>query len=68
MNHRPLLATFPVVAGLVLFVGCATSSPDTTGDAAFAARYADYTYCEVPQTKQSSQKSCGAAAMTSVIK
>lgn len=68
MNHPPLLATFSVFAGLVLFVGCATSSPDSTSDAAFAARYADFTYCEVPQIKQSSQKSCGAAAMTSVIK
>ena len=67
MKSRPLLATFAVLSGLALFAGCATSSPDSTQDNSFAARYADYTYCDVPQTKQSAQRSCGAAALNSVI-
>jgi predicted double-glycine peptidase len=67
VNQRPFFATLAVLCGLGLFAGCATSSPDSTGDHEFAVRYADYTYCDVPQTKQSAQRSCGAAALNSVI-
>jgi predicted double-glycine peptidase len=67
VNSRPLLAFFPVIVGLAVFAGCATSSPESTEEAEFATRYADFTYCEVPRIRQSAQKSCGAAALTSVI-
>ncbi len=67
MNPPPLLATALISAGLFFSTGCATSSPDSPTDAAFSQRYADYNYCEVPLTKQSGQKSCGAAALASVI-
>lgn len=68
MNPPPLLAHVLIVAGLAFSTGCATSSPDSPADAEFAERYADFQYCEVPLTRQTSQKSCGAAALASVIR
>lgn len=68
LNQPPLLANILIAASLAFSAGCATSSPDSPADADFSKRYAGFDYCEVPLTKQTSQKSCGAAALASVIR
>ncbi|QQL45776.1 C39 family peptidase [Sulfuriroseicoccus oceanibius] len=52
----------------MIFAGTSCSSVARTskGDA-FAARYADFTYCGVDAVKQSNQTSCGAASLAAVM-
>jgi predicted double-glycine peptidase len=45
---------------------CISSRSDLS-EREFAARYADFKYCRVPVIEQSSQKSCGAAALACVL-
>jgi hypothetical protein len=52
----------------VALFGCAHSVPDAAGGSDLERRFGDFTFCEVPLTKQSSQKSCGAAALHSVLR
>lgn len=56
------LATFFVTAT----VSC-SSSRKSTESKRFKKRYSNYRYCELDAVKQSSQTSCGAAALTSVL-
>lgn len=50
----------------VLASGC-VSIRKSDPEREFAARYVDFKYCKVPVVKQSSQRSCGAAALASVL-
>jgi predicted double-glycine peptidase len=50
--------------------GCASSSSSsstTKDDRAFASRFSAFHYCKAPEIEQSTQRSCGAAALASVI-
>lgn len=49
-----------------LVSGC-VSVFDSDPDREFAARYSGFQYCKVPVVKQSSQRSCGAAVLASVL-
>lgn len=52
---------------LPLLAGCMLFSPKNTSKRKFGSRFKDFRYCSVTVTKQSKQKSCGAAALTGVL-
>lgn len=52
----------------LLLVGCSSNSGSSgLGHDGFATKYAAFHYCKAPEIKQSNQRSCGAAALASVI-
>ena len=58
----------PVAACAALFVlgGCVTT-PKATSDRSFKKRYQGFQYCSVAAVRQSTQLSCGAAALVAVL-
>ncbi|MEM1294521.1 MAG: cysteine peptidase family C39 domain-containing protein [Verrucomicrobiota bacterium] len=62
--------TLMALFALMLF-GCETSLPGRSAedeDYAFRVKHVDFRYSKVPVIKQSGQRSCGAAALTSLIR
>lgn len=59
------------LASALILVGCETSSLSKDGkddEYAFRLKHVDFRYSKVPVVKQSGQRSCGAAALTSLIR
>ncbi len=54
------------ILGAFSLTGCITTAK-STGGKSFDKRYSAFQYCKVDAVSQSKQKSCGAAALTSVL-
>lgn len=63
------LSGFKLTTLILCAIAAAGCVPDggQLSEREFAARYGEFTYCKVPVIEQSSQKSCGAAALASVL-
>lgn len=61
------LLLFPASLALAIAMGGCVTTPKSTDAGRFDKKYAGFQYCGVDAVKQSRQKSCGAAALTSVL-
>ena len=62
-----LLRSCLAVSLLQIPAGCMTFSPKDTSKKRFENRFDDFRYCSVAVTRQTKQKSCGAAALAAVL-
>ncbi|MEM7014720.1 MAG: cysteine peptidase family C39 domain-containing protein [Verrucomicrobiota bacterium] len=67
--YHPAFMRFQIIPAFLIaamLASCDTISPRQS-DRDFGARYSDFEYCKVRVVEQSSQSSCGAAALSSVL-
>ncbi len=63
----PPAIVFPILGACLLLTACQTNDP-AAADHAFRVKHVDFRYSKAPEVRQSSQRSCGAAALTSLIR
>jgi len=61
------LLGYMFILPLALILSGCSSGPQLASDKSFAVEFLDFKYSKVPLVNQSEQRSCGAAALTSVI-
>jgi len=70
MSHRGagVLSRVLMTGAMIGLGACATTAVQSTNEASFAQRYADFTYAEVEVVRQSEPRSCGLAVLASVLR